>query len=90
MTLSARGSAVARCTRPATRPFLGLNRAQAAVLEAAILATRLQMLPRTKVEQELDYLAIAIGKTAGEQEREAWRWLMEAMAAAGITTPELA
>ncbi len=71
-------------------PFHGLNRAQAAVLEAAILATRLQMLPRTKVEQELSYLAIAIGKTAGEQEQEAWRWLMEAMAAAGIATPGLA
>ena len=70
-------------------PFRGLNRAQAAVLEAAILVTRLQMLPRTKVEQELGYLAIAIGKTAGEHEQEAWRWLMEAMAAAGIATPDL-
>ena len=45
---------------------------------------------REKVEQELGYLAIAIGKTAGEPEREAWGWLMAAMAAAGITTPELA
>ena len=47
-TRSARASAVASCTRPATRRFTGLNRAQAAVLEAAILVSRLQMLPRAE------------------------------------------
>jgi uncharacterized protein len=69
-------------------PFQGLNRAQAAVLEAAILVSRLHLLPRAKVEQELGYLAIAVAKTAGATELEAWRWLMEAMTAAGIATPE--
>lgn len=69
-------------------PFRGLNRAQAAVLEGAILVSRLHLLPRAKVEQELGYLAIAVAKTAGELELEAWQWLMDAMAAAGITTPE--
>jgi hypothetical protein len=54
------------------RPFLGMNRARAAVLEAAILATRLNMLPREKIESELAYLAIAVEKTAGAAEREAW------------------
>jgi uncharacterized protein len=68
-------------------PFRGLNRAQAAVLEAAILVSRLHMLPRAKVEQELGYLAIAIGKTAGAPELEAWQWLIDAMAAAGIMVP---
>ena len=58
-------------------PFLGFNRAQAAVIEAAILVSRLFMLPREKVERELDYLRIAIDKTAGEKEQEAWEWLME-------------
>ena len=67
------------------RPFLGLNRAQAAVLEAAILVSRLHMLPRAKVERELGYLAIAIDKTAGEAEREAWGWLMEVVTNAGLT-----
>lgn len=62
-------------------PFLGFNRAQAAVIEAAILVSRLDMLPREKVEQEIAYLQIAIGKTAGAAEQEAWRWLMERVAA---------
>jgi len=67
-------------------PFRGFNRAQAAVVEAAILVSRLAMLPREKVEQEIAYLEIAIGKTAGPSEREAWDWLMQAIAAhyAGI------
>ncbi len=61
-------------------PFLGFNRAQAAVIEAAILVSRLDMLPREKVEQEIAYLQIAIGKTAGPAEQEAWQWLMERVA----------
>lgn len=58
------------------RPFLGMNRARAAVLEAAILATRLSRLPREKIESEIAYLRIAIEKTAGEAEREAWNMVM--------------
>jgi uncharacterized protein len=56
-------------------PFRGFNRAQAAVIEAAILVSRLGMLPQEKVDREMAYLAIAIEKTAGPQEREAWDWL---------------
>lgn len=59
------------------RPWPGFNRAQAAVIELAVLSTRLGMLPRDKVESELKYLQIAIDKTAGEREQEAWGWLME-------------
>jgi hypothetical protein len=51
-------------------PFLGFNRAQAAVVEAAILATRLGLLPREKIVTEMDYLRIAVDKTAGPAERE--------------------
>jgi hypothetical protein len=58
-------------------PFAGFNRASNAVLECAILLTRLHMLPRDKIEREIAYLAIAIEKTAGPQEREAWSWLMQ-------------
>ena len=58
-------------------PFPGFNRAQGAVIEAAILATRLHMLPREKVERELGYLQIAVEKTAGPREHEAWRLLIE-------------
>lgn len=58
-------------------PFKGFNRAQAAVIETAILATRLKMLPREKVETELAYHQIAVEKTAGPREHEAWRILVE-------------
>jgi hypothetical protein len=58
-------------------PFSGLNRAKAAVIEAAILVSRLEMLPREKITREIAYLEIAVGKTAGPVEREAWGWLME-------------
>lgn len=58
-------------------PFKGFNRAQAAVIETAILATRLKMLPREKIETELAYHQIAVEKTAGPREREAWRTLVE-------------
>lgn len=56
--------------------FHGFNRAQAAVVEAAILVSRLHMLPREKIESEIDYLRIAVDKTAGPREHEAWDWLM--------------
>ena len=58
-------------------PWTGFNRAQAAVLECAVLVSRLKMLPAEKVEAELKYLEIAISKTAGPREEEAWGWLME-------------
>jgi len=58
-------------------PFRGFNRAQAAVLEAAILVSRLHMLPPEKIDTEMSYLTIAIEKTAGPSEREAWSWLVE-------------
>lgn len=58
-------------------PWSGFNRAQAAVLEAAVLVSRLHMLPREKIEAELAYLDIAVSKTAGPRECEAWGWLMK-------------
>lgn len=58
--------------------FNGFNRAQFSVLEAAILISRLGMLPLSKIESELDYLKIGLEKTAGERELEAWGWLMAA------------
>jgi uncharacterized protein len=61
-------------------PFPGFNRAQAAVVEGAILVSRLRMLPASKVEAEMAYLQIAIDKTAGPHEHEAWGWIVEAVA----------
>ena len=62
-------------------PFLGFNRAQAAVIEGAVLVSRLHMLPADKVDSELRYLQIAIDKTAGPAEAEAWGWLQQAVQA---------
>ena len=59
------------------KPWDGFNRAQAAVIELAVLTTRLKILPAEKVESELKYLEIAISKTAGPREEEAWEWLLE-------------
>ena len=61
-------------------PFPGFNRAQAAVVEGAILVSRLFMLPPEKVDSEIAYLQIAIDKTAGDAERTAWNWIKEAIA----------
>ena len=61
-------------------PFPGHNRAQAAVIEACILVSRLAMLPDAKIDSEMAYLAIAIDKTAGPRELEAWNWLREKIA----------
>lgn len=57
-------------------PFMGFNRAQYSVLEAAILISRLNRLPLEKIESEIAYLQIGLEKTAGDRELEAWDWLM--------------
>ena len=72
---------MARVSEATHAPFLGLNRAQAAVLEGAVLVSRLHMLPADKVATEMAYLQIAVDKTAGPQEHEAWGWLCDAVAA---------
>lgn len=59
--------------------FPGFNRAQAAVIEAAVLVSRLHMLEPQKVTNEMTYLQIAIDKTADAPTREAWGWLLEAV-----------
>lgn len=55
--------------------FMGFNRAQAAVIELAVLSSRLHLIPMEKIQQEMQYLRIAIDKTAGPRELEAWQWL---------------
>lgn len=62
-------------------PHPGFNRAQAAVVEACILVSRLHMLPAEQIARDVAYLAVAVDKTAGDREREAWGWLMERIAA---------
>jgi len=57
--------------RGARREFVGFNRACHAVLETAIYATRLHLLPREFVESELTRLQTIVDKTAGPRELEA-------------------
>ena len=57
-------------------PFTGFSRAKAAVIEAAILVSRLELLPREQIEAELARLAVAVEKTADRSEREAFDWLL--------------
>ena len=71
---------MARVHEVAHAPFIGFNRAQAAVIEGAVLVSRLHMLPPEKVDAEMAYLQIAIDKTAGPEEHEAWGWLRDAVA----------
>lgn len=59
------------------RPFWGWNRAKHAILEATILATRLQLIGHAAVEEELAKLDTAVHKTAGPRELEAWRLVHE-------------
>jgi hypothetical protein len=74
--------------RAAHAPFAGFNRAQAAVIEAAILVSRLHLLPREKVETEISYLENAVRKTAGPAEQQAWAWLMEKVRTHAEGAPE--
>ena len=60
----------------ALRPFWGWNRAKHAVLEATILATRLHLAGKAVIQDDLAKLAVAVEKTAGRREREAWELVL--------------
>ena len=55
------------------RDVFGFNRAKHAVLEAAILATRVHLLPQEEVEQQLTALRSPVEKTAGPNELDAFQ-----------------
>lgn len=57
------------------RDFFGWNRAKHAVLEAAILATRIGILAPAEIREQLDRLQTPVTKTAGRQESEAMKFL---------------
>ena len=62
------------------KPFLGFNRARHAVVEGAILVTRLHLLGAEEVSRQLRELAVIVGKTGGPREHEAFRLLEEKVA----------
>ncbi len=57
------------------RPMFGLNRAKHAVVEAAILVTRLGLLGREEVLRQMRDLRPLIDKTGGAAEHRAWQHL---------------
>ncbi|HZN03830.1 MAG TPA: DUF447 domain-containing protein [Candidatus Polarisedimenticolia bacterium] len=57
------------------REFLGFNRAQHAVIEATILATRLHLIDGQVIRAEIDRLRPLVEKTAGAREREAFAYV---------------
>jgi hypothetical protein len=59
------------------REFFGFNRAKHAVLEAAILATRVHMIPVAEIEAEFAKLRIIVNKTGGPREHTAMAFLEE-------------
>jgi hypothetical protein len=68
--------------RGVRREFIGFNRARHAVLEAAILATRLHLLPAQHITTELARLQVIVDKTAGPREFEAMKLLADHVRAA--------
>lgn len=57
------------------REFFGLNRAKHAVVEAAILVSRIGILPLVDIRQQIDSLRSLVDKTGGANEREAFELL---------------
>jgi hypothetical protein len=57
------------------RPWTGFNRAKHAIVEAAILASRLHILPREQIETEFAQLAVIVDKTGGAAELQAMQTL---------------
>jgi hypothetical protein len=53
------------------REFLGFNRARHAVLEAAIIATRIHLIAPDEIRRDYERLRIIVDKTAGPRELEA-------------------
>ena len=59
------------------RDFWGFNRAKHAVIEAAILATRIDFLPAQEIDDSMKRLQKIVDKTAGPQEVAAMNLLVD-------------
>ncbi len=59
------------------REFIGFNRAKNAVVEAAILATRVRFLGQAHILSEFKRLGEIVDKTGREQEHTAFQYLFE-------------
>lgn len=66
------------------RPFRGFNRAKHAVIEAAILATRVHLLSADEIQTQLRFLQPAVDKTGGPEETAAFEMLLSHFQNAGV------
>lgn len=57
------------------RNFIGFNRAKNSLVEAAILATRVGILPEAKITQHLEFLQPSVEKTGGDSEKRTFSQL---------------
>lgn len=64
------------------RPFFGFNRAKHAVIELAIVATRIHLLPAAEIAAEFERWQPIVHKTGGAAEQRAYDFLGEYVAAA--------
>jgi hypothetical protein len=67
--------------RGTLREFFGFNRGKHAVVEAAILATRVEFLPAEDILSEFARLAVLVDKTGGDAEHRAFTFLRDHVAA---------
>lgn len=89
-TVDSVDAAEARSVMPSTivhrgerRSFGGFNRARHAVLEAAILATRLHLIPAHEVQSAVGFLEPAVQKTGDALEKQSFQMLKDYMVRAG-------
>lgn len=59
------------------REFVGFNRAKNAIIEAAILATRIRFLGKDKILEDYTRFQEIVKKTGGDQEKKAMAFLLE-------------
>ncbi len=59
------------------RDFFGFNRGKHAVLEAAILATRVEFLPPEEILSQFETLRVLVQKTGGPAEHRAFQFLSD-------------
>ena len=57
------------------RDFMGFNRAKYAIVEAAILATRVGILPSEQIRQYMEMLEPSVHKTGGVPEKETFSYV---------------
>jgi uncharacterized protein len=74
--------------RGVLREFLGFSRAKHAVVEAAILATRLHLLDASTIAAEFDRLEAAVRKTGAAAEHRAMKFLREYVQRAAAASNE--